>query len=107
MKHKVVTQDDVYKKLVSLALSLFNPIGGAINIVNLAYLMKTSKYQVKKHMHDLRDKGFVELKCINNWDEEENHPPYWGYVLTAKGRDTDYFKAKYEQEAKLIQECFG
>lgn len=106
MDYETVSQEDVYKKLVSVALSLFNPIGGAINIVNIAYLLNTSKYQVKKHVGALKKQGIVELKCINNWDEEENHPPYWGYVLTAKGRETDYFKAEDKKEAELIQKCF-
>lgn len=107
MKYTKVTRDDVYGILVSTALSLFNPIGGAINITNIAHLLETSKYQVKKYMDELKEQGMVELKCFNNWDEEENHPPYWGYVLTDKGRETKYFKDREEKDIRHMQECFA
>jgi DNA-binding transcriptional ArsR family regulator len=105
--YTIVSEDDVYHQLVHLAVDIFNPIGGLINITNLARLLNTSKYQVRKHMHSLRDKGWVELKCVKIPDDEELYPPYWGYVLTLRGRDTKYYAAAYEKENRIINECFG
>lgn len=101
------TEEDVYVKFVHLALDFMNPIGGAINLKNLSSLLKTSKYQIRKHVHALRDKGMVELKCFYIPDEEELYPPYWGYRLTEKGRDTDYFRQENEKHDRILEECFG
>lgn len=106
-REEKVTEEDVYAKFVNLALNIMNPIGGAINIVNLSHLLKVSKYQTRKHVHALRDKGIVELKCFYIPDDEEIYPPYWGYVLTKKGRDTDYFRQENEKHERILEECFG
>lgn len=105
--YTIVSEDDVYRKLVHLKMNLFNPIGGAINIKNLANLLYTSEYQVRKHIHSLRDKGMVELKCFQIPDEEEMYPPYWGYTLTEKGCKTEYYAKANEEHNRIIVECFG
>jgi predicted ArsR family transcriptional regulator len=105
--YTLVSEDDVYRKLVHLKLSLYQMVGGAINIKNLAYLLHTSEYQVRKHMRSLRDKGIVELKCFNIPDDEEIYPPYWGYVLTEKGCTTEYYLKADEEHNRIIVECFG
>lgn len=104
MNYQKITQEDLYKLLARLATDCMNPIGGTINLKNLAQLMKTSRYQVKKYMNELQEKEFVELVCLNLSDEEELYPPYWGYVLTAKGKDTDTFR-KIEVEANKLFEA--
>ncbi|PLS19109.1 hypothetical protein CVD28_01495 [Bacillus sp. M6-12] len=107
MNYQKVTEEEVYQRLTGLALDVMNPIGGAITLVNLASLMKTSRYQVKKHMDNLKKKGMVELKCFNLSTEEELYPPYWGYLLTEKGRETDYFREREKREDEIFRECFG
>lgn len=106
-REEKVTEDEVYAKFVDLSLNIMNPIGGAINLVNLSWLLKTSKYQTRKHVHTLRDKGMVELKCFNIPYDEELYPPYWGYRLTEKGRDTDYFRQENEKHERILEKCFG
>ncbi|WP_339194640.1 hypothetical protein MKY95_23285 [Paenibacillus sp. FSL P4-0176] len=102
-----VTEEKVYAKFVHFALSIMDPTGGAINIAHLASWNKVSKYQMRKIVHSLRDKGMVELKCFNIPSEDEVYPPYWAYVLTEKGRDTDYFRQESKKHDLILQECFG
>lgn len=110
MKYKKISKGDVYKRMVGISLNFMNPTGGAINIKNLAHLLNTSRYQVKKHIDELKKDELVELKCIAiPYDEHESdpYPPYWGYVLTEKARQTEYYKEQEEKENQLIQEYFG
>ena len=105
-----ISKDDVYEKMVSCSLDFMNPIGGAINLKNLAELLKTSRYRVKKYIDELKIEGLVELKCVAiPYDEYESdaYPPYWGYVLTEKGRKTKYYKEQEKIEYELIKKHFG
>lgn len=105
-KNNKISKDILLTKMISLAADPMNSIGGCINIINLSFSLKTSKYQVKKCMKELRDEGLVELKMINNWDEDENYPPYWGWALTNKGRELEEYKIKSEDNIKLMRMCF-
>ena len=107
MKYKKISKDDVYKVLVNVRIDIsgFN----CINLVNIASFLDTSRYQVKKYIKELKNDGMVKLIYFSYIDYygEENIPPYWGYRLTEKGEDTDYFREAEKRELKLIEECFG
>lgn len=105
-QYSKVTKEDVFNKLICAASDFLNPIRGTISLVELSHFLKTSRYQVKKHVNTLRSEGLIELKCIPNWDEEENYPPYWGYALTDKGRETEAFKNSLFERCKILEECF-
>jgi Mn-dependent DtxR family transcriptional regulator len=107
MAYQKVTQEDVYQRMVRLSLDYMNPIGGAINLKTLAFMLQTSRYQVKKYMDELYQKGFVQLKSFNLSTEDELYPPYWGYLLTEKGKDTDYYREREKEEDKIFHECFN
>lgn len=100
MEYKKVSRDDVYSRLIGLSFDWMNPMGGAINLVNLASLLQTSRYQVKKHIDELKRLRYVELKSFLIQDEDEIYPPYWGYVLTEEGRETDVYKKRLEEHEK-------
>jgi len=106
MKYKKIKQDDVYNILVNVAQDIMSPID-VINISNIASLLKTSKYQVKKYIDIMVKDNMVELKCEIIHDEYEVIPPYWGYRLTEKGKDTKQYKAKQKRHLEIIEECFG
>lgn|GEM_PF-2950945 len=55
--------------------------GVVISTGNIAVLLQTSKYQVRKILHRLQEDGLVKYKMVL-WGEEE--PPMWGYALTDK-----------------------
>lgn len=107
MDYKKITQEELYDVLAELTTDCMNRFGGVINLKNLVHLMKTSRYQVKKYMDELKEKEFVELICLNQSDEYELYPPYWGYVLTTKGKDTDAFRKKEIEANKRMEECFA
>lgn len=100
MRYKKISKEDVYRTLVSTSLEIHNPMMGAINLVNIANLLDTSRYQVKKHIDALKEEGMVELKYFLLYSEYDNLPPYWGYLLTEKGKSTKYYK---EEEQRLIK----
>lgn len=106
MKYTKISKDSIYNLLVGIDLDIMNPIR-CINIVNMAELLKTSRYQVKKYIDILKSEDLVTLKMVDVSSDEELYPPYWGYCLTDKGKDTDYYKRKRIEEDKLIKECFG
>lgn len=91
MKYAVITEDDVLELLVNAHLSYDNQTSSLVNLVNMAKLLKTSRYQVKKHIESLRKQNIVELGYHYVRCEEELYPPYWGYRVTSAFRDTEYF----------------
>lgn len=105
-KYKETTKDDVFGVLVSASCDVFNPVNGIINIVNVASILGTSKYQTRKHIKSLVAEGLVLLDMCTVPDEEECYPPYWGYTLTEKGKETEKYKQRMEQSIKLINEVF-
>ena len=106
MKYKKIYKADVYELLVNITLNVMN-CTNCINVINIASLLETSRYQAKKYIDELRKEELVKLVCINCSDEEELYPPYWGYVLTDKGRDTDYYRQEQAKEIDLINKIFG
>jgi predicted ArsR family transcriptional regulator len=104
MKYAKITKEDVYSRMMSLSLDVMNPIGGAISLVNLAALLQTSRYQVKKHMDHLKELGYVELKVLTFPAEDEIFPPYWGYRLTAKGKTTEAYITEKKKREKAFEE---
>jgi hypothetical protein len=101
MKYKKITKDDVYRILVNVALDISSPVS-IINISNIASLLKTSRYQVKKYIDLMVKDGVAELKFEMIYDDEELYPPYWGYRLTPKGKDTDFYKNKDGENKKFF-----
>jgi hypothetical protein len=102
-----VTEEEVYASFVQSAMTIMDPTGGARNIDYLSHMHKISKYKARKLVHVLRDKGWVELKCFPNLCEDEFYPPYWAYVLTEKGRDTDHYRQESAKHHQILQACFG
>jgi len=64
--------------------------GVVISTGNIAVLLQTSKYQVRKILHRLQEDGLVKYKMVL-WGEEE--PPMWGYALTDKFYELQPWKA--------------
>jgi biotin operon repressor len=82
---------------------------GVISPSNIAHLLKTSRYQVDKHVKTLKNEGLVEYKSVMIGSEEDYYPPYNGYKLSKQGEITysKELKELEERERKLIHECFG
>lgn len=110
MRYKKISKEDVFNLLVGTSLDFMNQMEGCISIKELSRLLKTSRYQVKKYMDELKRDNLVELRyyllpITTNYDYElEYRPPYWGYVLTNKGRETSIYKERKIQQEKTIDE---
>lgn len=72
---------------------------GVISPSNIAHLLKTSRYQVDKHIKALKSKGLLEYKSVMIESEEDYYPPYNGYKLSKQGEIT-YSKELKELERK-------
>lgn len=81
-KYEKIGPWEVFGILVSCDLDFMNPIGGVINLVNIATLLKTSRYQVKKNMDYLVRIGVADKAVVTIPTEYEPYPPYHGYCLT-------------------------
>lgn len=106
MRYAKTTEQKVFAILIETNLDFMNPIDGIINIVNLASLIGTSKYQVKKHINTLKAKGLVELRCVAIQSDEETYPPYWGYGLTEAATKTEEFIEAKKKDDKWFKEWF-
>lgn len=82
---------------------------GIISPSNIASLLKTSRYQVDKHVKSLKQKGLIEYKSILLTAEDDFYPPYNGYCLTPKGKNEfeKELKEISDRHCELIQKCFG
>ena len=83
-KYKVISGLDVLRILIGVDLDIMSPMH-CINLVNIAHLLKTSRYQVKKYMDMLVNAGVAELALDFVADEYE-FCPYWGYRITERVR---------------------
>lgn len=105
--YEKITKEQVFDVMVGITLDFIAP-DHVINLVNIADLLKTSRYQVKKYMDELREEGLVELKTTMAYNvDEEPSRPYTGYRLTAKGMETEEFKQLQSEHLALIESCFG
>lgn len=105
--YEKITKEQVFKVLVGITLDFIAP-DHVINLVNIADFLKTSRYQVKKYMDELREEGLVELKTTMAYNsEDEPSIPYTGYQLTAKAKETDQFKKLQNEHLALVESCFG
>lgn len=100
-KYKKITKTDVFDMVMSITLDFMSPLK-TINLVNIASLLKTSRYQVKKYMNELKKEGLVELKYDTIHLEDELPILYWGYGLTTKGKETELFINKKKEYTKLL-----
>lgn len=79
MKYATIKKEQVFDILVSCSLDIMSPVDN-ITLVNIAKLLKTSRYQVKKHMDYLKTAGIAEYSVQTVRDEYEVYP-ICGYRL--------------------------
>lgn len=83
--------------------------GEVISPSNIASLLRTSRYQVDKHIKVLKNKGFISYQSVLCTTDEDYCPPYNGYKLSESGK-IEYGKEIKEHsdwECQIIKECFG
>ena len=61
----------------------------------------------RRRLRKLKDEGYVD-NIVHYWyEQEELLPPYHGWTITPKAKETTEYKAAWEAEKKLCREIFG
>lgn len=100
-----VTEDDVFREICSLSVAI-SPNPTFASVPHLATILETSKYQVRKHIKTLIDKGLIKLYYEGGQDEDGYPRCYKGYGTTQIAKQTDIYKEEYQKEIKSINEIF-
>lgn len=107
MKYNKINKEDVLNLLINASFDFLNPIEGAVSIRDMENLLKTSKYQIEKYVKVLREENLIILKIYDMDNEYEYCPPYWGYKITDKVKDSgEYIKRKTKHD-KIFNDSFG
>lgn len=99
MKYKKITEKDVLDVIIRASLDVMN-FTMIVNVISIADFLQSSRNQVKKHINSLKGKGLVELYC-------ESYPPYWGYGITEKVKETEGYKRHVAKHNKFLKDCFS
>jgi hypothetical protein len=120
-KYKSITGKDVLDILISCDLDCMSPVR-CINLVNIASLLHTSRYQVKMFIDRLVESGVAKLERTVIYGEDYTLP-YCGYRVTDTVKikssdnidsslDVSYIlqvRAMYQRRKavidKILQEC--
>lgn len=106
MKYRKITKEQVLNILIQCHISIMNPTD-VISVPNIAYLLKTSEYQVRKHINELKQEGLVQVgyfpkSCL----DDEMTLPLKGFCITSKARESEQYKIAEKQEKEIIKKSF-
>lgn len=113
-KYRIIDKLVVLKIMCDIETDIMN-LGYPTSIPNIAELLGTSKYQVRKYMKELEKEGLVKSECIYY----DGRPDYEtgelfddpriirGWSLTEEAAKTDIYKDSSENVRKIIKEVFG
>lgn len=103
MKYRQISESDVLTEMCQETAAQV-PYGytDALSSVDIAYVLNTSRYQVRKHIKSLIEQGLVKSKCESCYAEYKDHfVIVKGYALTELGKQTDEYK-RSEIENDLV-----
>lgn len=98
-----IKREQVFDILVNISLDIMSPIDN-ITLVNIAHLLKTSRYQVKKHMDYLKQAGIAEYSVQTVHDEYEVYP-VCGYRLADTVKSKNPHDIEDNLHKTLILQC--
>lgn len=61
----------------------------------------------RRRLRKLKAEGYVDTIVYYRYDQEEPRPPYHGWAITPKAKETPECEAAWEAEKKLCREVFG
>lgn len=74
----------------------------------IAKLCGKSLYQTRKELKRLKDQGLVVSDRYVNIDPEQERPLLInGYTVTEKAKETEEYRAAFQEERKVCMEIFG
>ncbi len=92
--NKYVTEYEALNVFIEAALDV-SDFESVVNVVYAAKALRISRHRAKKLIDSLRREGLLELHCVNtSWDGEDVNPPYWGYAITEKAKETEQYKER-------------
>lgn len=106
MAYRKIKKDDVLKLMIGISVNVMNPTN-VISVPTIANFLKTSKYQVRKYINELRNEGLVEVGVLPCFDYEECQLPIKGFCITSNAEKLDEFKKQSKEELDLIKKHFG
>ena len=105
-KYKKITKEQVLGVLIHIHINFMNPTD-VISVPNIAYILKTSKYQVRKHIDVLKKEGLIQVAYFpTSLIDEELSLPIKGFCITEKVEELEQYKVAEENERKIMKEVF-
>ena len=106
MTYSKISAEDVYRAFVGAEVCIMSD-SGLMPVRLVAERLKTSRYQAYKQIRELVRQGILKTE-FEYFDTDDDYSlPYRGFVLTQKGRETDYYKEQAEREIEYINETFN
>lgn len=73
----------------------------------IAEQTKVSISTARRRLRELKKQGLAKTTFEPPDEDSENWLPYWGWTITQKAKETEEYKAAWEEERKICQKVFG
>lgn len=106
-RNVLVHKDDVLQIVCAQMLDMMDS-EVPVSCTHIAQRLGISVYAARKCMHELEREGFVKRGSFVFVPEDDfPGPPYNGWVMTRKAKETDAFRKASEKEAEICAGVFG
>lgn len=105
-EYKKITREQVLDILIQCHVNFMNPTD-VISIPNIACLLKTSTYQVRKYINELKKDGLVQVGYLPLSAFEELSLPIKGFCITKKVEELAQYKIAERAEREILKRTFG
>jgi hypothetical protein len=103
-----LTSDALFVLMCNSDVCIMNYQTSLISVPTIASHFKVSKYRVRLLMKELQEKGLVKSGIDSFYDNYcEQQILIRGFGITKAAHETEIYKRAYNNEMKLIEECFG
>lgn len=105
--NKYISEYDALNVFIDIALDA-SDFERVTNVAYVADVLRISRHRAKKLIDSLRREGLLELHCVNtSWDGEDVNPPYWGYAITEKAKETEQYKERAKKYKHSLDALLG
>lgn len=105
-EYKKITKEQVLDTLIQCHVNFMNPTD-VISAPNIACLLKTSIYQVRKYINELKKDGLVQVGYLPLSAHEELSLPIKGFCITNKVEELEQYKIAESAEREILKRTFG
>lgn len=104
--YKKITKEQVLDILIQCHVNFTNPTD-VISAPNIACLLKTSTYQVRKYINELKKDGLVQVGYLPSSAYEELSLPIKGFCIANKAKELEQYKIAEKAEREILKRAFG